>query len=129
MKRRSAVVAIIVAAPVLGMAWMVPAMAGEIPAAISASHAPDPFQLHGEGTFTITLTSNDAQDTSQVAYEVDDTVPATMSITDVDEGDYGCETDNTAHTVDCTITSDLEGPESFTIHVTPSQLGQFTDTA
>lgn len=95
--------------------------------AIGITHSPSEFTVGEDGTFTVTLSSSGPS--SFFDFEVVDTVPDSFSITSVDEGDYDCETDNGAHTVDCTFDGSITS-ESFTIHVTPSIVGgPFTDTA
>jgi LPXTG-motif cell wall-anchored protein len=133
MRRAVLIVSTMAFAPLLALAPSVPAYAGGVPADIAITNSPSTFTVGQDGAFTVSLSNSEEPENTTFDYDVIDTVPASFDITSVDDGDYACTTDNTAHTVECTITADIDtsSTESFTIHTTPSTTvgSPFTDTA
>jgi LPXTG-motif cell wall-anchored protein len=133
MRRASFVVSALVAGPLIALAPTMPASAGGVAVSIGITHSPAVFTVGQDGTFTVTLSDPQEVQNSDFDYDVIDTVPASFSISSVDAGDFACETDNSTHTVECTIEAviDASSTEAFTIHTTPSTTvgSPFTDTA
>jgi LPXTG-motif cell wall-anchored protein len=128
MKRAGLVAAAVAVVPIIAMT-AAPAVAGRTtPADISISHSPMDFTVGDPGAFTVTLSG--ISQSGSYDYTVTDNVPPSMTIDSVDQGPYNCEANDQAHMVTCTDNANLTGTsEAFTIHVTPSQAGTFTDTA
>jgi LPXTG-motif cell wall-anchored protein len=129
MRRVATIVSVLAVAPLIALAPTVPAYAGLAEASIAITHSPAQFTLDQTGAFTVTLSYNNQFTLPNSDYDVIDQVPASMTVTSVDPGGFSCSFDNTAHTVECLVTSTLSTDEAFTIHVTPSQVGHFTDSA
>jgi LPXTG-motif cell wall-anchored protein len=135
MRRTCLVVLAMAATPVVGLVTSSPALAGATaPALITISHAPDDFTVGQASSFTVTLT-DDPNSAGQPSYfyQVYDQVPASMTINWVDGGsDFECaDPPYQGNEVECDHSGPVESgaPISFTVHVTPTQSGDFTDNA
>jgi LPXTG-motif cell wall-anchored protein len=130
---RATTIAAVIAAPLLALAATGTAFAGLSGGSLALTHSPDQFTVGEEGTLTATLSDqSQSARASQLPlndYVVSDEVPASFDVGTIDEGDYSCEYKAAPHAVDCEIESRLESPESFTFHVTPSQVGEFDNNA
>jgi LPXTG-motif cell wall-anchored protein len=133
MRRVSFVVSALVAGPLIALAPTMPATAGGVAVSIGITHSPSVFTVGQDGTFTVTLSDPQEVQNADFDYDVIDTVPTSFTISSVEPGDFACDTDHTAHTVECTIEAviDASSTEAFTIHTTPSTAvgSPFTDTA
>jgi LPXTG-motif cell wall-anchored protein len=133
MRRATLLASAMVFAPLIALAPSLPAYAGLQAAGLGLTHSPSTFTVGQVGTLTVTLDNPDTPDGSLNEYDVIDTVPASFDITNVDPGDYDCTSNNTAHTVECTITAEITetNSASFTIEAEPSTAvgSPFTNTA